>query len=62
MFGATMPIIIISSVLGALIGAPLAEFANRNKPEYIHGTVGNVISMALSTVIVAAVIECIPWI
>lgn len=62
MFGATMPIIIISSVLGALIGAPLAEFANRNKPEYIHGTVGNVISMAVSTVIVAAVIECIPWI
>ena len=61
MFGPTMPVIIFSSVLGAVIGAPLAELVNEKKPEYIHGTTGNVMSMALSTILVAVVMKCMPW-
>ena len=60
MFGATMPVILFSSVAGAVIGAPLAEYINSRKPDYIHGTVGNVTAMGLSTIIVAAALYCMP--
>ena len=59
--GATMPIILVSSILGGIIGAPIAEWVDDHKPAYIHGTVSNVTAMALSTVIVSAVIGCISW-
>lgn len=61
MFGPTMPVIIFASIASAVMGAPLAEWANDNKPDYIHGTVGNVMSMTLSTIILAAVMNCMPW-
>ncbi len=59
--GATMPIILVSSIIGGVIGAPLAEWLDEFKPSYIHGTVSNVTAMALSTVMVSAIISCIPW-
>lgn len=59
--GSTMPIILISGILGGIIGAPIAHWLEDRRPEFIHGTVPNVFAMALSTVIVSAVIMCIPW-
>lgn len=61
MFGDTMPVIITTSIISGVIGAPIAEYFGRIKPDYVHGTVNNVTAMALSTVIVAACIKCISW-
>ena len=47
--------------LFVIIGAPIAHWVEDRRPEFIHGTVPNVFAMALSTVIVSAVIMCIPW-
>ncbi len=61
LFGATMPVILVSGILGGIIGAPIAHWIEDRRPEYIHGTVPNVLAMTISTVIVAAVISCISW-
>jgi predicted PurR-regulated permease PerM len=61
MYGATMPVILVSGILGGIIGAPIAHWIEDRRPEYIHGTVPNVLAMTISTVIVAAVISCISW-
>ena len=60
-FGPSLPVIIFASVTGAVIGAPLAEFVNQHKADYMHGTIGNVVSMGLSTLLVASVMHCMPW-
>lgn len=62
MFGPKMSVILIASILGGIIGAPIAEWFGHFKPDYVHGTVNNVFAMALSTVITQAVLYCIPWI
>lgn len=59
--GTTMPIILVSGILGGLIGAPIAHWIEDRRPEFIHGTVPNVLAMTISTVIVSAVIGCISW-
>ena len=59
--GATMPIILVSSIVGGVIGAPIAGWLDDLKPDYVHGTVSNVTAMAISTVMVSAIISCIPW-
>ena len=59
--GATMPIILVSSIVGGVIGAPMAEWLDDHRPPYVHGTVCNVTAMALSTIIVSAIIGCISW-
>jgi hypothetical protein len=61
MFGATLPVIVFSSVLSAIISAPFADYISSRLPPYIHGTVGNVTSMALCTALVAGVMYCTPW-
>lgn len=61
MFGATIPVALFAGALGGIIGAPVAEYFTNKLPSYIHGTVGNVMSMALCTMIVAIVIEALPW-
>jgi len=61
MHGATMPIILVSSILGGVIGAPIAQWLDDRRPDFIHGTVCNVTAMAISTIFVSAVIGCISW-
>jgi hypothetical protein len=39
----------------------LPLYLNEIKPDYLHGTVGNVMSMTISTVIVAAAISISAW-
>lgn len=55
--GATMPVAILSGLLGGIIGAPLAEFINKRLPEGYHGTIGNVTSMGLTTIFVYNIIK-----
>lgn len=57
MFGGTLPVAIISGVLGGILGGPVAEFFSAKLPEDVHGTNANVLSMALCTCIVAIVLQ-----
>ena len=59
--GTTMPIILVAGIVGGIIGAPIAHWIEDRRPEFIHGTVPNVLAMTISTVIVSAVISCISW-
>lgn len=52
-------IAVFSAVLGAIIGPPLAEFFYNKLPEDFHISIGNVVSMALTTGIVALTIKCL---
>ncbi|WOL40608.1 hypothetical protein RAH42_02950 [Pyramidobacter sp. YE332] len=61
MFGATIPVALFSAVLGAILGAPLAEFFANKIPDYVPGTVANVTSMAITTIIVAVTMQILPW-
>lgn len=61
MFGATIPVALFSAVLGGVIGAPLAEHISGKMPSYVPGTVANVTSMAVCTVVVAVTMQALPW-
>lgn len=58
MFGGGIWIAIISGVLGGIIGPPLAEYLYNKLPDGYHPTIGNVTSMAITTIIVAVTIGC----
>lgn len=47
--GGSWQVIVTSAVLGALIAPPLAVAISRRLPSYMHGYIGNVLSMATST-------------
>lgn len=47
--GGSWQVIIASAVLGALIAPPLAVAISQRLPSYMHGYIGNVLSMAIST-------------
>ena len=59
--GTSMPVILVASIVGGIIGAPIAQWLEDRRPEFIHGTVSNVFAMALSTVVVSFIISCISW-
>lgn len=59
--GATMPIILMSGILGGIVGAPIAQWLEDRRSPFIHGTVPNVAAMAISTIFVSAIIQCISW-
>ena len=61
MFGSTLHAAVFAGILGAVIGAPLAEFCSNKMPDYVPGTVANVSAMAISTIIVAATMQALPW-
>jgi len=45
-YGPSMPIIIISAILGALVCPPIAEYVNSKIPPHWHGMIGFTFSMA----------------
>ncbi|WP_338522684.1 hypothetical protein NUH87_22110 [Pseudomonas batumici] len=45
-------VVIVSALLGALIAPPLAVALSRRVPGYMHPYIGNVLSMALSTLLI----------
>ena len=57
MFGGSIPVAVLSGLLGGILGGPLAEFFGGFLPEDVHGTNANVSSMALTTMIVAMTLK-----
>ncbi len=51
-YGGTWPVIVSSALLGALIAPPLACALAKRLPPDMHGFIGNVLSMAMSTVLI----------
>ena len=47
--GGSWQVIVASAVLGALIAPPLAVAISQRLPGYMHGYIGNLLSMAIST-------------
>jgi len=47
--GGSWQVVVASAVLGALVAPPLAVAITQRLPAYVHGYVGNVMSMAIST-------------
>jgi hypothetical protein len=59
-YGGTPVVIAISALLGALIGPPLAAAISDRLPKSFHPYLGNVISMAICTLVVLPVIGMLP--
>lgn len=51
-YGGSWPVIVMSAVLGALIAPPLACAIAKRLPSDMHGFIGNVLSMAISTLLI----------
>lgn len=47
--GGDWQVVVASAVLGAVIAPPLAAAISQRLPDYMHGYIGNVLSMAIST-------------
>lgn len=62
MFGTSINIAITAGVLGAIIGAPLAEYFSDGLPDDYHPTIGCVTSMAITTIVVSMTLKVLPWI
>lgn len=61
MFGSSIGVAVTAGVLGAIIGAPLAEYFCDSLPDDYHPTIGNVTSMAVTTIVVSVIIKVLPW-
>jgi hypothetical protein len=61
MFGATIPVALFAGIVGGIIGAPIADHIGGRMASYIHGTVANVTSMALCSILLAIVMQILPW-
>jgi hypothetical protein len=55
-YGGSMWVIVISAIVGALSGPPIALMLNRKLPAHWHGVIGLVAAMAISTALTAVVI------
>ncbi|MEX5507343.1 hypothetical protein Q1J61_26470 [Pseudomonas putida] len=54
--GGSWQVVVASAVLGALVAPPLAVAITQRLPAYVHGYVGNVMSMAISTLAIVPLI------
>ena len=54
--GGSLTVIVLSASLGALLAPPLAVAISQRLPAYMHGYVGNVLSMAISTLLILPLI------
>ena len=55
-YGGGFTVMIASALLGALIALPLACAIAQRLPKYLHPYIGNVLSMAISTLVILPVI------
>ena len=55
-YGGDFTVMIASTLLGALIAPPLACAIAQRLPKYLHPYIGNVLSMAISTLVILPVI------
>lgn len=61
MFGSSIKVAVVAGLLGGIIGPPLAEYFCDKLPEGYHGTIGNVTSMGVTTIVVSVIIKVLPW-
>lgn len=54
--GGSLTVIVLSASLGALLAPPLAVAISQRLPAYMHGYIGNVLSMAISTLLILPLI------
>lgn len=54
--GGSASVVVLSAILGALIAPPLAKWIGGFLPDWVHGFIANVISMALSTLLIVPII------
>ncbi|WP_418942033.1 hypothetical protein [Pseudomonas putida] len=54
--GGSWQVVMLSAVSGALIAPPLAVAISQRLPSYMHGYIGNVLSMAISTVAIVPLV------
>lgn len=59
-YGGAPIAILVGATLGALLGPPLATFVSSRLPRDIHPYVGNVVSMAICTLLVVPLIGYLP--
>ncbi|MCU1726700.1 hypothetical protein NTD86_06840 [Pseudomonas sp. 7P_10.2_Bac1] len=55
-YGGSAAVMVTSALLGALIAPPLACAISQRLPSYMHAYIGNVLSMAISTLLIVPVI------
>ncbi|MEN5202781.1 hypothetical protein ABE525_26515 [Pseudomonas wadenswilerensis] len=58
-FGGNWQVVGLSAVLGALVAPPLAASISQRLPSHMHGFIGNVLSMAISTLLVLPFISLV---
>ena len=56
--GGSWQVVVGSAVLGALVAPPLAAAITQRLPAYMHGYIGNVLSMAISTL---GIVPLVGW-
>lgn len=54
--GGSWQVVVASAVLGALVAPPLAVAITQRLPAYVHGYIGNVVSMAICTLGIVPVV------
>ncbi|MBM3106843.1 hypothetical protein IIE18_17070 [Pseudomonas sp. V1] len=59
MLGGGWQVIVLSATLGALMAPPLASAISRRLPSYMHGYIGNVLSMAICTLVIIPIIRLV---
>ena len=52
LLGGSWQVIVLSAALGALMAPPLAYAISRRLPSHMHGYIGNVLSMAICTLVI----------
>lgn len=57
MFGGSIPIAVLAGVFGGIIGPPLAEYFASKLPANYHGTIANVTSMGVTTIVVSMALK-----
>ncbi len=57
LLGGNIEVAVLAGLLGGIIGAPLAEYLYNRLPEGYHITIGNVGSMAITTILVSIVLK-----
>lgn len=58
-YGASMSVIVASALLGALVAPPMACAIAQRLPPYLHPYIGNVLAMAISTVLIMPVVAAL---
>ncbi|MDD0977662.1 hypothetical protein M5G23_27255, partial [Pseudomonas sp. TNT2022 ID656] len=54
--GGSWQVVLLSATLGALTAPPLAVFISNRLPSHMHGYIGNVLSMAICTLVLLPLI------